>query len=398
MTTPQFYFQGWHSPRYDEGWADVFVRLIRPEEQLLPPAVQAQALQAQARHLVSLRPAAALWLQYDAPGSWYWSELRRALKTQQGMPVPLAVTVPRAGLIQAHEFRPPVRVNRLLPYHRPALATDGDLTPDEIRCLRVMGRLDLAETDEVAVLAGLPRPQAAEALAALLTRRWLAPDLTPGPPRWKLTRSGVPAALRSWGVPVGEAFTRRENFSPQHKRKPDKPKKTRARQAALPGVANAQSGNEGPDEDRTLERPGRDHKRVARTWNERVRAAWPQAQVWAGWSEVKLAGRTYPDGLAWGSYAGVETLFWLEVETGRAGPRVPKNILIRYGRAEDYLNDLAAAAPRLVFVVLGPPAAQRQAYLAFSGRLVPENMAVIIGSWQGGTLPVPRWGWAQSAG
>jgi hypothetical protein len=57
-----------------------------------------------------------------------------------------------------------------------------------------------------------------------------------------------------------------------------------------------------------------DERHIARVWPAWLKSAWPQAEVWAGWSEVRIPGLSViPDALAWGRVQGYETLFWLEV-------------------------------------------------------------------------------------
>ena len=98
-----------------------------------------------------------------------------------------------------------------------------------------------------------------------------------------------------------------------------------------------------------------------------------------------------PDGLAWGKIHGVETLFWLEVESGRfTRNRLVEKTAVRWRKAKGYAD---AVGMHLIFALLGMPWVREAARIAFMD--VPGNCAVIISSWNRldfGELPYPKWG------
>ena len=137
-----------------------------------------------------------------------------------------------------------------------------------------------------------------------------------------------------------------------------------------------------------IDRVGR-HLRTARLWPAWLRRAWPQAEIWTGWSEVTIGRLRRPDALSWGRLNGVETLFWLEVERmHRSRAETKERLANRHNRALLYAHTFPV---HLVFVVLS------QAWL--SGVVIegfqnlPNSTAVVLAEWKDfGSLPVPVWG------
>lgn len=115
-------------------------------------------------------------------------------------------------------------------------------------------------------------------------------------------------------------------------------------------------------------------------------------EIYAGWNEVSIPGlRVRPDALAWGKIHEMETLFWLEVESGNVSwNRMVEQTTVRWTKAK---RDAEAVGVCLIFVVLGVPWARRAARTVFTD--VPRNCAVIISSWNKpnfGKLPYPKLG------
>ncbi|MCL4560086.1 MAG: hypothetical protein M1281_05680, partial [Chloroflexi bacterium] len=217
---------------------------------------------------------------------------------------------------------------------------------------QVLARLETAYTAEVASLAGISLPTARQALRGLQNRQLVEREGGDVFPIWKVRRAGISLALRSWGLPPGVAFpTRRERSSST----------------------------------------GR-HRRAARLWPAWLRRAWPQAEVWTGWSEVAM-GRLRPDALAWGKLAGREALFWLEVESGNASREtLRRKITRRFEQASIYTRRFSLF---LVFALLAPPWV-RQAVVEIFVQL-PGDAAVVLADWKAfGMLPVPQWGSARA--
>jgi hypothetical protein len=232
-----------------------------------------------------------------------------------------------------------------------------DLNPPSLACLRVMARLTDAFTSEVASLADISITYAREGLMELQKKR-LVFHTEPGMdlysdkfPFWTISKYGVTIALRSWGVSPGLRFNSRFE---------------------------------------TRRDTGERHRRVGRLWFGWLKKSLPYAEIWAGWSEVRLPEvRSVPDGLAWGRLEGRETLFWLEVESGhRSSADIVEKISKRFQIALRYV---ARRRMRLIFAVLGMPWVQNAAKLAFMD-LNPE-VAVLVGDWKEfGALPPIQWG------
>ena len=172
-------------------------------------------------------------------------------------------------------------------------------------------------------------------------------------PYWRIRRRGISAALRAWGVPAGIDFQYRLE-------------RTR--------LLNSR------------------HRRRSRQWPKWVRVALPHAEIYAGWNEVSIPGlQARPDGLAWGKLHGVETLFWLEVESRSfRGKDSVEKMAVRWKKAKGYAD---ATGMHLVFVVLSLPWVREAVQEVFTD--LPLTCAVITASWHRlnfGKLPYPKWG------
>jgi hypothetical protein len=296
-------------------------------------------------------------------GRWFAQEMRQTLR---GLPVPVAVTSDSVQpQIQDFSFFPWVDYE---PLPRPLSAEPylkgKDLGSSAVSCLQVLARADCAYTAEIASLANLSRTTARKVLRSLEKNGYLQLIQEGKYPFWKIRRTGLLIALRSWGLPPGYAFSRRKERgrSACKEREPPRPKKRRSS-------------------------AGR-HRRTARLWPGWLRRAWPQAQIWAGWSEVPC-GRSRPDALCWGRLDGHETLFWLEVESGNTSiERLRRNTVRRVNRALVYARGFAL---KVVFALLGPPWVRREVVVVFQD--LPNDVAVVMEDWRAfGELPVPVWG------
>jgi len=349
-------FDDWQTLEYPPaGWTDTFILRVRHDAGL-PPGDYAEGLRKLFRPLTRLRHGASVWIQVDAPGMWYAREVRRALR---GSGLPVAVTL--AGVLQpkVESFSIPPADLRVPSGPPPrAEAWPTPLPEKALRCLQALARLQEAYPAEVAALGGMGVDTARRLLKQLEAAgmvRYIADRVTPGRekshPFWQLTRRGTSAALRSWGLPAGYYFPeRREHRTPLDGR----------------------------------------HRRVARLWPAWVKKAWPLAEVWAGWSEVRLRGlHATPDALAWGRLDGGEVLFWLEVESGHASRELLcRKLSRRLARASIYAENLGV---RLVFVLLGMPWVQAAARSALAG--ITGNVALVSGDWgEFGVMPGVEWG------
>jgi DNA-binding transcriptional ArsR family regulator len=411
-------FHGWQSLALLGGWSDTFVFRMAPTDGL-PPADYAGVVRALAGPLRRLRPSASLWVQVGSNSSpeeisagvvqmqngqgegvrgepagpamgeavWFREEVRHALR---GLPRPVAVTGDRAQpQIWDFSFFPCVASR---PYPRPPSAEPylkkEEFRPSELTCLRVLARSDCAYTAEVASLSNLSRAGARAALRRLGERGLVALEEGGKYPLWKLRRPGLSRALRSWGLPAGRSFRRRRERGRDacEERLPG----TRARGdgAGCRVRVTFRSGGRVSFLARAHSLPAGRHRRTARLWPAWLRQAWPQAQVWAGWSEVSC-GRSRPDALCWGRLDGCESLFWLEVERGNASrERLRRRALYRLNRALIYARRCPA---RLVFALLGPRWVRQAVIGVFCD--LPRDLAVVLADWKHfGDLPQPGWG------
>ena len=368
-------------------WTDTFVYPISYKHGL-PPWDYAEAVRLLAPTLQKLRKGGAtLWVPVetapDGKGLWFYRSVKESLAWD--MPVPVAVTQGRATLPQIGDFTYSPRV---LPFPAPGGSTNaetwnpGGLSVHAVICIQVLNRITVGFTAEIASLAGISKPTARQALHDLVGMGFVTringlqdidshvekkriqakrpienPDTyddAPGQDEkysyWRINRSGVSFALRSIGVPAYFNFTERKERK----------------------IKNGK------------------HRRISRMWSAWIRQAWPRAEIWAAWSEAWIpSAYTNPDGLAWGTYNGFETLFWLEVDSGRdSGKHIMELTRKRFLKAVDYAE---AMNIRTVFGFLGMPWTIESAKLAFVG--VPDNMAVVAIDWNKfGDLPYPQWG------
>jgi len=331
-------FHAHAAPQWGSRYGDVFVA---DPPITLPPWVWLRALRRAAGVLARYRPSAALWVRLpplEATGT-VWRRL--LLEYANHIPVPVAFTEGTPGP-ESFSFPPP-RAAAPLP------ASDASVrlvAPHPGRVLEHLARLGSAYTAEVASAALVSLTTARQRLHALRQGRWvrrMRDDA--GRPLWSPTRKGISLALRRWLVPRGTPFPfRRERSSRSSSR----------------------------------------HRRTARLWNAWLTKAGYSVRM--GWSEVTLpgAGRFAPDALAFGSWEGRETVFWLEVESGHdATRRIARRTATRLAVAEDWASRWEA---HLIFAILGRPWAVRAA----TSELRPRRGAVLAASWMDfGRLPAP---------
>lgn len=354
-------------------WTDTFVLPIY-YNRALPPWDYAEVVNTVMPILTKFRRGASLWIPVIAPGKWYFEEVKYALRNAS---IPVAVTSGQnqPGILDFSRppgaFGAPCRAGAGVD-----LSSDKELSVSQLKSLLVMARLTAAYTNEVASSCLIEDRACRSALRELEQMGFVEyhkndvyidshlsssrqkssrgerrkDDIWP---YWRIRRSGLSVALRSWGVPTGAVFNNRSE-----------------RNRLLDSI----------------------HRRRSRQWPKWVSKALPHAEVYAGWSEVGIPGlKANPDGLAWGKIDGFETLFWLEVESGHSS----KNLIldkttIRWLKAMGYAD---AVSLHLVFVFLAMPWVRDAARLAFLD--APKTCAVIISDWSRqnfGKLPFPKWG------
>jgi len=358
-------FADWVSLPYDGGWTDTFIYRVSSQACLPPFAYAPVIKRLTTRKIRNLRKSMSLWVQVDAPGEWFAIELLHALK---GLQVPCAVTDGRTP--KKEDFSYPTWLG-VSDAGKPPVVPDGPslVSPEELLCLQALGRMVKGEPEEIAALAGLSDGGTNRMLLDLeereLTIFRTGHRLTknkvreiksmPDPhPLWHLTRQGTSVALRSWGVPKTVTFDkmyREEQFT-----------------HLIPNK----------------------HRSKTRMWPAWLKAAWPHAEIWTAWAEVKLPEmKTIPDALAWGRIQGYETLFWLEVgDNHKSKPDIETSMRVRL---HDALTLSRRTNVRVVFAFLGPKWVQDAAVWAFE-KLPPEIGVVMSGWTKFGQLPVLEWG------
>jgi hypothetical protein len=139
-----------------------------------------------------------------------------------------------------------------------------------------------------------------------------------------------------------------------------------------------------------LRQVGYTHRYISRIWQSWLKSAWPQAEIWAGWSEVHIPNlHVVPDGLAWGRVQGYETLFWLEVGDGHK----PRDTIIEITRKRlvQARKFCEWTGVRLVYTQLSTKWVHEAAKWAFMDLTGEE--AVVMGNLQRfGELPLLEWG------
>jgi len=359
-------FDDWESLELPGGWSDTFIFRLSPADGL-PPADYAGVIRSLVPSVLKLRKSASLWVQVcgqaSGEGGWFSQALRHALR---GVSAPVAVTLdPVRPKIGGFSFYPWMDHHPLPrpPSSEPYLK-DKQLSHSELSCLRVLARADCAYTEEVASLAKLSPRTVCKALHTQEESNFVQLIEDGRYPYWRIHRPGLSIALRSWGLPPGLAFRGRKErgWSACKERSTITQKKRRTS-------------------------AGR-HRRTGRLWPAWIRRAWPQAEVWAGWTEV-TCGRTRPDALCWGLLDGYETLFWWEVEGGNKSGKILRDKTIwRVNQALVYARGYQL---RLVFILLGPPWVRREGVRVFYD--LPDDVAVVLEDWKAfGELPVPAWG------
>jgi hypothetical protein len=348
-------FSDWRTTQKDGQWLDIFVLRISPFASL-PPVEYALGMYRLASVLIRKRPNAALWVQVESPGRWYLETMRSVLRWKGKLPI--TVTAPSSLA------KPDLFDFLVLPYWEPKRPSEpvrvkGDplsFSSQALACLQTLGRIETGTLPEIASLAGLPAADAQVGLSSLeqtgLVVRFEINDKKERVITWRLKRDGLSLALRSWGIPKDVSFGRRKEMA--------------------------------------LSDPTGEHRRISRLWPVWLRSAWPHAQVWSGWSEASLPGLLLtPDGLAWGSLYGQETLFWLEVESGHSTrEEIRRKIRRRFVLAGEYAKEKKIG---LVFALLGREWVCDAARPAFVD--TPHHVAVTLGDWRNENhLPFTEWG------
>jgi hypothetical protein len=392
-------FDGWESLELPGGWSDTFILRTSPRDGL-PPGDYARVIRSLTFPVMKLRKSASLWVRVEGEGRWYAQVLRDGLRGMR-MPVVVTNTEDRPQLWD-FSFAPWVsRSPSPGPPTAEAYLKEERLSQSGLRCLQILARADCGYTAEVASLAGLSLAMARISLQDLTGQKLVERLEGKEYPYWKIRRSGLSMTLRSWGLPPGQSFPRRKEQGRSACEERTAPKGNSRNPGGMEAVSfiGKRRGSPRRKDEITFQREvqsddevrrassGR-HRRTARLWPAWLRKAWPQAEIWAGWSEV-VCGRLRPDALCWGRLEGQETLFWLEVESGHDdGRELREKTVRRINQALVYARQFPV---RLVFALLGPPRVSRE--LLGSVLDLPGDVAIVVEDWKNfGMLPVIEWG------
>lgn len=354
-------FSDWVSLPFQNGWTDTFIFRIDARA-CLPPFCYEEPLRRMSSHTNRKRPGASLWAQVDAPGEWFMLEVRRSLK---GLALPYAVTLAGRTPDWLDFSRPPRLFHSPLP-RPPAVEEDhASISIEELCCLQALGRMEKGNEHEVASLAGLPVDATKNLLphleeeelvvyktSARIRRGKFRPAQMDLFPLWHLRSKGLSLALRSWGIPKGIEFTSRK--------------------------------------EENLQQIGYEHRHISRVWSAWLKSAWPQAEIWMGWSEVRIPDLSViPDGLAWGRIQGYETLLWLEVgDHHKDRDEITEVTAKRLDQARKLCERTGV---RLVYAQLSTNWVHEAARWGLVD--LPSEVAVVLGNKRRfGDLPILEWG------
>lgn len=347
LDTLQIGNRGAQRRQQGEEYADTFVFPVS-HRMGLPPGEVSRLVRATFRRVCELRPRASLWVPVAAPGQWFRTQVRAEM---WGTKNSYVVTSAGAGRPGSRYFSyPPPRSHSIAPALPAEAPRILGYSPREQEVLLVMARLRSATASEVAACVDCSVRHTRRLCDTLerddcFERTGQDDDYT----TWSITRRGTLIARRGWGIPP-----------------------------------NTQFGG-----GRERSRGGSRHRRTARLWPAWLREAYPDAEIWAGWSEPRglSTGGHQADALAWGSYRGHETVFWLEVESGKRS-RAELRRDMEYRLTEITMK---YAGYQAVVGVLAMPWAAR-AVLPTLTEISP-HVAVVLEDWKNvGSLPRPAFG------
>lgn len=317
-----------------------------------PPYAQARVIDLICNQLKKVRPAFALWVSVEAPGTWYLRELERLVKRR----LPIAILPANQTPQDALDFKPyPGPYHVSVPDERwlaqPFQAENYGLKVSALRILRILARLKTGHTREITSLAGFSETHVRNLLKELQAGNLIEWKKIGKYEGWQIRTKGLRLVHRSWNLPKGAHFTQVR---------------------------------------REFRYAGERHRRVARMWRAWLEAAYPSVEIWESWTEVPLQ-KGIPDALAWGKHRGRETIFWLEVDSGHSSKEImEQNYSSRIWNAYDHAKEWGIP---IVFCVMAPPWVIRE-FPFFIPRTLP-NLAMIGHDWREfGILPpyeLDRW-------
>lgn len=330
----------------NDAWLDLWIYRVDACDGL-PPSARAKVIKRVYRQLKQYRSVPCLWVQVDSPGDWYVTALRCELRDQKLM-VYIFPAWQEFPIIDSYFTLPIVRWPWPQPQFGCSVFNDAILTKAqkaELKILRCMARMEMAGVKEIASLAGFGVTYTRKLLARLSKDRLIQPfdsgseKLNKKDLLWTIRRRGLQYVRQSWNIPYKFPF-----------------RSIRVEQKYA----------------------GRKHRKMCRLFRSRIEKAYgADFQVWQSWSEPALAGAN-PDAIVWGTYRGVETLVWLEVETGKkTAEEHVKEIEYRCRQAKEITEHHGV---QLIFVFLAMPwvlrVVAKSAYFPLTKRI-----AIILDNW-----------------
>ncbi|MBI2757219.1 MAG: hypothetical protein HYX49_00910 [Chloroflexi bacterium] len=312
----------------------------------LPPYTQARIIDLISNQLIKARPYPCLWVSVDAPGSWYFNEIKRLIKRR----IPITILSVDRAPIDEIDFRPYASPSIMQGLENPSIShpfriEDHSIKASALRVLRIMARLKTAHTAEITSLAGFSETHVRTLLKELKTNRLIEWKRIGKYDGWEIKNKGLRLVHLSWNIPKGVHFAayRRE-----------------------------------------FRYAGERHRRVARMWRAWLENAYRGIEIWESWTEVSVR-YGIPDALAWGIYHGREMLFWLEVDSGHSSRKVMERNYRR--RLYDAYLHAKEWGIQIVFCIMGPPWVVEEFRFCIP-HLFP-NLAMIGHDWREfGKLPV----------
>lgn len=330
----------------NDSWLDLWIYRVNACDGL-PPSARAKVIKGVYRQLKQYRSLPCLWVQVDSPGEWYITALDWALRGQNMMvnisPVGQELSIigfPTVPWIGGWPWLPP--------QFGCSAFDEASLTKAqkaELKILRCMARMEMAGVKEIASLAGFGVTYTRKILGRLAKARLIKPfdsgseKENKKDPLWAIRRRGLQYAHQSWNIPYKFLF---------------RPIRVEQKYA------------------------GRKHRKICRLFRSRVEKAYgADFQVWQSWSEPALAYAN-PDAIVWGTYQGVETLIWLEVETGKKSAKEHvKQIKYRFQQAKEITERHGV---QLIFVFLAMPWVLRVVAKSASF-YTTKSTAIILDNW-----------------
>ena len=355
-------FSDWISLKYEGGYTDTFIFDIDALNGL-PPFDFHPLLQRLVAELDKKRPGASLWIRVTSPGEWYLMEVKRSMTS--GFSIPYVVTSKdKTPDYRSFSFGPRLFSSSL---HHPPKVDDeiSRFSREELKCLQVLARNRKGIEEEIASLTGLPETMTYDVLQRLQKSKMVVfklgeqfqkdkskPKKMDPYSMWHPTRKGVSVALRSWGASNGVDFSGVKELNPH-----------------LIGTS---------------------HRTNSRRWPAWLRSAYPQVEIWTGWTEVQLPETAVrPDALAWGRIQGFETMFWLELgDEHKKRMEIQRITRIRLASALEFCQQTGV---RLVYAQISPKWVQKAVGMALSP-LPPDMAAVTASTRRFGKLPTVEWG------